>query len=227
MRIIPVLAILIPGVLSCRNANIESPKEQSFIRYVTDTSKTHKPDYLSIKLSNISSELNLSKIDHGVDSFEMRIWVSGIITEKDLYIIKIDSSGLYPSQIRYFDRYPYPGEKKFTENIPELFKMVVDSFTSNRVEYRIDPEKFIDSLNKMKINSIPSQEEIPGFEDNLADGLWITFEIATNKYYKRFSYHCPAHYAKKGDLNSQNVLDLLNFIIKNFNFSMSVPCLFA
>jgi hypothetical protein len=226
MRIITILTILILCIFSCQNSNLESSKKKPFIRYVTDTSKTHRPDYLSIELLNLSSELNLSKIDYGVDSFEMRIWISGIFREKDLYIIKIDSSGLYPSQIRYYDRYPHQEEKRFDEKIPEILMMVVDSFKSYRVEYRITSSKFIDSLKEMEIINIPSQEEIPGFTGNVADGLGVTFEIATNEYYKRFSYHCPAYYAKKGDLNSQKVLDLLNFIIKNFNFSMYVPCLF-
>jgi hypothetical protein len=226
MRIISILTIFILSTLSCHNSNIELSKNESFARYITDTSKTHQPDYLSIELSNLCSELNLSKIDHGVDSFEMRIWIDGILSEKDLYIIKIDSSGLYPSQIRYHDRYPYQGEKKFDSKIPQILMMVVDSFKSNRVEYKIGTSNFLDSLKRMEIINIPSQEEIPVFKDNVADGFGVTLEIATNKFYKRLRYHCPAHYAEKGDLNSQKVINLLEFIIRNFNFSMLVSCIF-
>jgi len=226
MRIISIIVILVLSALSCQIAIKEPPNKKPFISYVSDSSITHRPDYLSIELSNLSSELNLSKIDNGVDSFEMRIWIAGIFTEQNLYIIKINSSGLSSCQIRYYDRSPYQGEKKLDPKIPDIFMMVVDSFVSNRVEYRIDPSKFLDSINEMGLVNIPSQEEIPGFTDNVADGTFVTFEIATNKYYKRLRYHCPAYYAKKGDLNSQKVINLLNFIVRNFNFSMWVDCLF-
>jgi hypothetical protein len=62
-----------------------------------------------------------------------------------------------------------------------------------------------------------SQDEIPNFEYNVADGVTYTMEIATRKYYKVLKYHCPEKFALK-EINNRKFVDLIFMIDKHLHF---------
>ncbi len=79
----------------------------------------------------------------------------------------------------------------------------------------------MDSLNSYDFENLLSQDEIESFTDNVADGVTYTMEIATSKYYKLLTYHCPERFAKT-EINNKKFLDLILLIDKYIHFWLPI-----
>ncbi|XVJ67170.1 MAG: hypothetical protein HEQ40_13755 [Lacibacter sp.] len=148
-----------------------------------------------------ASKLNLTPIDKGVDSFEIRIWVGSMFVEHDLIILKYLDTSWLTQKIRY-----YKSEDGVTHFKNEKILKPTISLTS-----------LIDSLKQVQLDKLISQEEIPNFTDNVADGVTYNLEFATKGTYKLLTYHCPEHFAKT-EINNKKFLDLVLLIDKYFHF---------
>jgi hypothetical protein len=75
----------------------------------------------------------------------------------------------------------------------------------------------VEELNDIDFPKMISQSEIENFNDNVADGINYNLEIATSKYYKLLSYHCPEHFAKT-EPNNKKFLDVIFILDRHLHF---------
>jgi hypothetical protein len=146
-----------------------------------------------------ASMLNLSSLDKGVDSFEIRIWVSSMTIPGNLVILKFDQNQWVAYKYLYYAK---------DDAIDSMFtyKILVPSKIDTVISY----------INKEKILELPSQSEIPNFNDRIADGQTCNIEIAGKNFYKSLTYHCPEHYAHEP--NNVKFMHLVNFLDSFFKF---------
>ena len=169
------------------------------------TTKVSTVDSFKLARQNAFSDqalkLNLTTIDKGVDSFEIRIWVSSMFIEHDLVILKYSDTSWMTQKIRYYKS--ANGVTHFKNEGPTKPNITLPSL--------------IDSLRQAQLDKIKSQEEIPNFVDNIADGVTYDLEISTKGSYKLLTYHCPEHFAK-AEINNKKFLDLILLMDKYFHF---------
>jgi len=193
-----ILYILILVLLISCNWEIKK-KSNDFETLVSDTTVTHD-SYNEIEFSRrMSSLLNLSTIYNGVDSFELRIWVSNIIIPKHLTIFRYDKDKWVNYEYWY-----YPKNE------------MIDSVHIYNKPIPKDIGKIVTFLNKKEILELPSQSAIPNFQDNTADGQTCTIEIATKHFYKALEYHCPERFTN--ETNNVKFMSIINYLNPHFKF---------
>ena len=143
--------------------------------------------------------LNLSPIDKGVDSFELRIWVTSMMIPAHRTILKFDQD-----KWAAYDYWYYPNDK------------LVDSMTVYNKPAPNEIEKLVSFLEKKEVLELPSQFAIPNFQDNIADGQSCTIEISTKHFYKALQYRCPEHYS--GEPNNVKFMSIITFLNPYFKF---------
>lgn len=197
-----VLAILsaVIYLLSC-NSNETANNYNPIKVYVEDTFMLARKK----AFAETASQLNLTPIDKGVDSFEIRIWVSSIFIEKDLLVLKYSDNTWQHQKIRFYRR---PDD-------------VVYSKQEKIKRPEISLELLVDSIRRIQFDKLLPQNEIPGFVDNVADGVWYSVEIATKGSYKQLTYHCPERFAKT-EINNKKFLDLIFLLNRYYHFWMPI-----
>jgi hypothetical protein len=128
--------------------------------------------------NKLAVALNLPIIDHGVDSFELRLWSSLTMTDLQTLTILRFSDGIWHcTESRYWiDAIDEWGRNQ---------SLIADSVLTRKITPRSPIKTIIDSLDHYEIFKIPSQQEIPNFVDRTADGISYTLELAgPNRYYK-------------------------------------------
>lgn len=195
--------------------NDRAHKERSFQSYIPDTT-TSKYNLPKAAL-NLCHELNLNRIDKGVESFEFRLWFSGVSDIATVYIIKNVDNTWFTTSTDYWTRLPNIGEKGYTgQKYPYRgVHAIVDSSRTYRILPLIAYSTFVDSLKYFDLNNIPSQKGISGFKDGVMDGLTYSIELSTNKYYKLLSYHSPGLQNDKFGYNLK-IVRLLKFLERVF-----------
>jgi hypothetical protein len=171
--------------------------EDSFKTLITDTSITHYKDS-DIDFSKRQSELlNLPYIFKGVDCFELRIWSFGMWTRTDLFVLRYSRDKWIASNYIYFNT-----------------DVIVDSLHLKTRQVANDTgSKVYDYFIQDSVINLPSQLAIPNFRDYTADGQDYRIEVATDKFYKQWSYHNPAHF---DDPDNRQFSRLLDFIESKF-----------
>ena len=188
-----IIAIIV--LLSCNSADTAIKSEPAKVAKV-DTFKLARQK----ALSDQALKLNLTQIDKGVDSFEMRIWVGSMFVEHDLIVLKYADTSWLTQKIRYY---------KSADGVTH--------FKNEKIKPTISLPLLIDSLKQMHLDKLLSQEQIPNFVDNVADGVTYNLEISTKGKYKLLTYHCPEHFAKT-EINNKKFLDLVLLVDKYFHF---------
>jgi hypothetical protein len=197
MRVLLLIVIIILTG-SCDSGS--SSNSKSFKSFISDslTFERHQ---------NLTNALNLSQINQGVDSFELRLWSSLAPTDLAiLTILKFIDSAWHLTETQYWISYTnkYPA--------PDLF--ILDSSTTKKQGHKVEFSALIDSIESFNLQNIPDQNKIPDFRDGTADGMYYTLEVATKTKYKIFSYHNPARYQ---DSTNRKVTDILVFLQRNLN----------
>jgi hypothetical protein len=183
-------------MVSCKSPEIDV--SGAFKTYVTDTSASDEYSN-AFKLSiSQSARFNLPEIHKGVDSFELRIWVTGMIRPSRLVILRFQDSNWYCQKYEYFT----------TDS-------EIDSFKVESVMVPSEVKTIVDSLHAEQILRLPSQKAIAGFVDKIADGQTCRIEVATKSYFQSLLYHCPEHY---DEYNNNKFMELVNFLNKFLNF---------
>jgi hypothetical protein len=183
------LAILTYFFISC-NTEISS-KSKGFKNFVIDTMRL--TPHNEIDLSRIrAKEFNLPGITNGVDSFELRIWVSSMLVPEFATIIRYSDSQWIAHEYTYY-------KNGSTLDSVIMRKMNLTDSIGNVVSY----------LSDSGVLNLPSQHAIPGFVDNVADGQSCTIEISTKTFYKALDYHCPEHFT---DPFNKRFMEIVNFL---------------
>lgn len=156
-------------------------------------------------LSAKSIALGIPKINQGVDSFELRIWHGiTIATPNQLITLKYQDSAWHLSLTDYWISYDWENGRQ--KNI------VFDSSFSQSLQVPSAISGIIDSINQFRIDTFPSQKEIPNFRNRVADGMFYEIELATPYYYKAINYYNPNYYSDSFNHRITKFLTMLNKI---------------
>lgn len=74
----------------------------------------------------------------------------------------------------------------------------------------------LDSLNRLKIMSLPDMSDIPNYELS-TDGNGVTIEIASKNRYRVYSYQNPFYYQTKF-VEAQNIVRIMELLEREFEF---------
>jgi hypothetical protein len=170
--------------------------EKQFKNLTTDSS-------FNKLLSDKANALNIPQINNGVDSFELRIWHGiSIVIPNQLMILKYQDSSWHVTDTDYW--LPY----KWQNGTPKGISF--DSSFTRAVSVPPSISDIVDTLTLFRLDTFPSQSEIPGFEDRFADGNFYHIEIATPHYYKALYYANPHRYDDKYNQRIEWLLATLN-----------------
>ena len=133
-----------------------------------------------------------------MDSFELRIWVSSM-TIPDFATI-----------LRYSDSQWVAHEYAYYEN-----GSIIDSLIVKKIDLSYSIGNVVTYLSDSAVLTLPSQDAIPGFVDNIADGQTCTIEISTKTFYKALHYHCPEHFS---DPYNKKFMGIVTFLNKYLHF---------
>jgi len=183
---------------SCHTDN--SSHSDTFVLLLPDTSKTHRPIDLYEHLKAYSGQMNLPRIDTGVKGFELRIWTGSMIDPDQMVLLRKSETVTIAQKFDY------------NSNFDSLEYYKLTNPYSNAALTR-----FVDSLQKVDFTTMLSQNEIQDFQVNVADGITYHMEIATPKYYKLVTYHCPEYFAKT-EANNKKFVDLILAVDKHLHF---------
>jgi hypothetical protein len=168
------------------------------IRLLPDSQKTFHPELIATKLQIQSEELHLSELNKSVDSFNLRVWQTSMISPQTVVDFSFNN-------------------KKWSATVIDFYNgaVKVDSFKTRNCDSKITP-LLIDQLISYDTLSISSQYDISNFEDKMADGATYTIEISTKKFYKILIYHCPNKYPNEP--NNKKILELIHLLDSYFEF---------
>jgi hypothetical protein len=144
--------------------------------------------------------MNLPRIDTGANDFEIRLWMGSMIDPDQMIFLRKSDTSVFAQTYDYnanFDSLEY-------------FKL---THTYQGALLR----QFADSLQKVDFSKMISQDQIENFRDNVADGITYLLEVATPKYYKLITYHCPERFAKT-EINNKKFIDLVLALDQHLHF---------
>lgn len=177
-----------------------------------------KPSYtpaidLKIKLPayyyNLSKGLLLPDINHGTDSFELRIWESLVITDiKTVTILNYSNNKWDLHEIRYWVSH---------KNSDSAIR--VDSSKTYEIIPQLSYRSIYDSIRNFRLDKLPYQPDIPNFVSRTADGYSYFIEIAEKNSYKTLWYVNPDSYE---DTSNKQVANFINFL-KRHHLEVSFP----
>ncbi len=215
--------IIIISIITLSSCSCNSQTARTDFKVILpDTSKTHRSNWFYDELINLCSELNFPRLDKGVDSLSIRIWISGMIIPHDVISLSYSNGNWFATKTYYWTSFPQIGEKGYKGGITieGMTQMILDSSNTFRIKPNIPFSKLVDTIQYFNILNIPNQNEIPNFRDRVVDGFEYTIEIATKTYYKIISYHCPDVYAKE-EINNKKVAEFLKFVSRSLTGFMS------
>jgi hypothetical protein len=194
-----LLIILTLLILSSCETKISQPERFQVI--LPDTTKTHSPNKKFDYLKGLTNQMNLPKLDTGVNGIKIRLWITSMITPHCLVTLNITDTSVTAQKFDYYlnadGRINYkPSERGMGGDSLQLL---------------------VEEINNIDFKKIISQKEIENFEDNMADGVNYDLEISNSKFYKLISYHCPEHFAKT-EPNNKKFLDIIFMLDRHLHF---------
>jgi len=184
---------------SCQTKN--NSQTDKFQVLLPDTAKTHRPNKTFEYLTDLGKQMNLPKLDTGVSGTKIRLWITTIMTPHLLVTLNITDTSVTAQKFDY-----YLSEDGLAHYKPSQRGFGGDSLQS-----------LVEKLNDIDFTKMISQSEIADLKDNVADGINYNLEIATSKYYKLLTYHCPEHFAKT-EPNNKKFLDLIFILDRHLHF---------
>jgi len=198
MRPLLLLIFLLLVLCACKERPDE--KGKTFKVILPDSIKTYQPKAYVRRFKELSSTMGLSSIDKGVDSFELRLWISSMLIPNQLIVLKKSDSAYVGQRIEFF-----------------LQADGRTSFKKHEINDSITLKKTMIKLRNHDFRKMISQYEISNFTDNIADGVTYTLEIATNEYYKFITYHCPEKYIGH-DIYNKSFSEIVKELDSTFQF---------
>lgn len=192
------LSALILFSLYLFSCSIKRDEKQEAFKILIPDSSLHKPNN-EISISRLrADEFNLPYLNDGVDSFELRIWQTSIVNPKKLVVLR-NCKKMWAGYT--YDYYVENGS--------------VDSFVVKKINTPDSIKEIQSFLIRKDILELPSQKDIPEFNDNIADGQFLTLEFATKDFYKSLTYHCPESFADK---DNRKFVEAIRYLDNYFHF---------
>lgn len=161
-----------------------------------------------------TSQLQLPSIEHGVDSFEYRLWCPVASNVINLIRIRYDQQRWIFTETHIWSHIPdHPFRRGDTVNY--LLQTIVDSFHTNMLTPRIPVQTLIDSLQYFNLQEAPSNADIASSTGMVTDSWRYTFELADKVHYRIIEYNV----GEVRDLKPfhQSVWALLYFLKRQLN----------
>ena len=172
----------------------------SFRQLISDTvqNKMYNEAYAS---NRRSVGFNLSPIENGVDSFELRMWAFNYSKPNLLVILRYN---LNKWQVNKYEYYTNDG--------------LIDSMNVRYVAIPPEVNSIIAYLGQKQILGLPSQIAIPDFDvnTNVIGAQSCVIEMSTKSYYKGLAYFCPERFTYEP--NNAKFIELINYLNRYFNF---------
>lgn len=153
------------------------------------------------EINKKSFVLQLDSLEAGYDSLQIRIWLGHSMAKvKHVVILKFKDQEWKGELISYSEEAENndPGKK------------------AGKIYPKSGWRVLIDSLNKLRIVTLPHETEIAGYNGaGGADGISYDFEIATSKSYRAYSYSNPEY--NRNFWQAGNVLKIAILIEREFD----------
>lgn len=194
MKILIVLAFILLFQCCDNSANhsIRASAIDTITKYLPDSSKGFggRRDYDSYLYKNRLTEmLSLNRLELGTDSFELRFWSVGALTDPIiLYILKKPVNGEW-TNLHY---QIYRGESWNDEQNPRIDSLLAESVKPGEVSWLT----YISNLHLDSLWNTPSQYEVVDDRFGAVDGYSFYIELADRGRYRFMNYYVPDH--KKG-----------------------------
>lgn len=188
--IIALLSIL----FACQNEIITD--RTNFLMDLPDTSGSQQTIIFYEIKNRAVDELNLKKLESGVDSFELRLWTKVEVTNGgQVLIIKKVNENWTCLDYSYLESQQ---DFQVGQNVIDyLTSFNIDSFCVKKKQPKTDWATFLKEIEKEKIYDLPSQSEISGWENKVSDGNTYYVEFANKDKYKFYWFNCPDIYEKE------------------------------
>jgi hypothetical protein len=199
MKVVLILPVIFLFLLSaCKEASRQEQVQKDTVAFVHIAVDTQS-NYFKQRANQIG--LVVPTVD---DSFVLRLWITSMM--KPDHMIELRKSGK-DWITKKFIYYHEPDERLMFKEVP--------------VELISTLNPMIASLKRIDFNHLISQEQIKGFQDNVADGITYNLEVFQSGRYKKLTYHCPEFYYSKEE-NNRRFVDILMLLDKHFMFYSSV-----
>jgi hypothetical protein len=188
--------ITIICLISCNNEPAKKNNDTTRSSTVDSAVEAQKATLIK-NYTTRAEHFNMLPITKGVDSFELRLWVSSMFRDQDLLVLSYNNGDWHSNKIKYFTGGDF------------------SSSTQEKINPDISAAALADSLKLIDLNSLISQNEIKGFKGMIADGVSYNFEIATKNNYRLLMYRCPELFT---DAYNKKVAALIHLLDKHFHF---------
>lgn len=170
----------------------------------------HKNGKISVLYTYINDFLkktNLSSIEKGFDSLQIRFWVIREFENNNQLIeIKYKKSD-WSARLYSFTYH-------FGEATTEITSVSKKKWTK---EPSSGWNSFIKKIFDLKILELPDCDKIPNY-NSPTDGDFIIVEIATENSYRFYSYNTPQ--LQNGIWQAKNIMDILRIMEKEFQVTL-------
>jgi hypothetical protein len=165
-------------------------------------------------------QLQLPSIEHGVDSFEYRIWCPESADVINLIRIRHEQQGWIITETHIWSHIPEHRYRR-GDTVNYLLQTIVDSSHTTVLTPRIAVQAFIDSLQYFNLQEAPSNAAIASSTGMVTDSWRYTFELADKVHYRIIEYNV-------GDVRGlkafhQSIWALLYFLKRALNVSFRNP----
>jgi hypothetical protein len=151
-------------------------------------------------LKNAGRQMNLPRIDTGVNGLEIRLWITSLGKQGKLIVLRKAGALITSQQFEFY----------FTQDSIADFKPI-----SNQKNNSLG--LLTDSLSQIDFAKMISQDEIENFRNDILDGVGYTMEISNSHYYKLLTYTSPAYFAKT-EANNKKFLDIIQLLDRHLHF---------
>jgi len=138
--------------------------------------------------------IQLDSLFLNFDSLQIRVWyISELMGFRELYIFqktKMEWKG-YNCEMQLKFSSDTPSLKQINGPRPQKIQKITE------VTPKHGWENLIDSLQILKIMTLPDMNLIPGLVDNWDDGYTYYFEVATKENFRFYRYHMAREFAEK------------------------------
>jgi hypothetical protein len=210
------LSIILMASCNGQNNKETSDGETPNIYFIDDTSKggfvtdIHGGERSTVYrfVSFMANKLNISKIDSGFKSIQIRIWFGlQSVPKGQLFLLK-NANGKWNAQL--FNYHIIHNEKNYR---------IIDSVTYDysNVSPKSNWSSVYNKLTDLKLMELPDMDSIAGSIMDFLHGDAVVVEVATNKKYRLYSYIDPEDFADRW-WQAKNMSEIVNFIQKEFGF---------
>ncbi|MBO9632759.1 MAG: hypothetical protein J7578_06540 [Chitinophagaceae bacterium] len=179
-------------------------KADTFIRDIPQYRTS--PSMMHLK-TNIESLLNISSLENGFDSLEIRIWYAYALTDKEQLVIIKHTGTQWAAQINTLT-FHYGNNN---DSILSISKQSVDRFP------RSGWDSLMLNLKNLDFFILPDHKQLQNYHTG-TDSDAITVEFATKNTYRIYTYIQPSRYTTtfKEAVKIENIMDLIE---REFEFA--------